>query len=648
MSYNPIPPRVWSRVQDRCIPDINAETISNLKYDKQMLAKGNVLQYKKNSSNLTKQQRYSQIAKGQWSGRRKCFAAQSETYTNPNTSSFQRINSVNIPFPNTIVGAPNNISGPFQYDVPNPFGCPTTVLVDGGTLVGNTYVNPCSGAVVRKTQTQNCNLTTDSNVPGPIQALCWDPRLATWYPKQRLTMPTSGDKWPEGYKGLVSAITPIPPVLSYNACPLTLIWTYNDCLPISSFYIYEGDLLYAVVPYTTTSLALNGLVSSQTYTFKMKSVSSGIESDFSNSVTFTTPIVEVPILDPIVQSCYVTLNWNVSNNPCPTIQSFNIYQDQISSPIQTILYPTTMASIYGLTPNVQYSFNVTSVSYGQESAHSNTQTVTQLPLYEISGSGGSVDVGGFHVITFTGTGTFKLNCSVSNSAILCVGGGGGGGAGNASLITAEGGGGGSGAVIDMSNCTIPVATYNILVGIGGTGGTGGVFGIDGATTSFGTSLYSGGGKGGQSATLSSPTATGGVIGDCSLNTTFSSSQIYTSLPGIYSDASYNGQGGNGNVNGYLAGSNGNNTFVTLYSAPVSYIQSNYGGGGGGGGINGLGGSGGNTGVGGTLGGSANNNGISASTQGSGGGGGGFPIDSVGGNGGNGGNGVIILKIPIVG
>ena len=268
MSYNPIPPRVWSRVQDRCNRDV--ETTSNLKYDKQMLAKGNVLQYKKNSSNLTKQQRYSQIAKGQWSGRRKCFAAQSETYSNPNTSSFKRVNYVDISI--------NSV---------NPFGCPTTVLQDGGTLVGTTYVNPCSGAVVRKTHAENCYLTTDSGVPGPVQVLCWDPSIATWYPRQRLTMPTSGTKWPEGYKGLVSAITPTPPVLSYDACSVTLSWTYDVCLPISSFYIYEDNILYKVVPYPITSTPLYGLITSQTYTFKIKSVSNKTESDFSNTVSVT-------------------------------------------------------------------------------------------------------------------------------------------------------------------------------------------------------------------------------------------------------------------------------------------------------------------------------------------------------------------------
>ena len=58
MSYNPIPPRVWSRVQNRCLFEQGLTT------ETRILAKGNVLQYKKNSSNLTKQQKYSQISKG--------------------------------------------------------------------------------------------------------------------------------------------------------------------------------------------------------------------------------------------------------------------------------------------------------------------------------------------------------------------------------------------------------------------------------------------------------------------------------------------------------------------------------------------------------------------------------------------------------
>jgi hypothetical protein len=386
MSYNPIPPRVWSRVQDKCstntdtsqlvyVPLTNSyESLSKYNYDKQMLLKGNVLQYKNNSSNLTKKQRYTQIAKGQWAGRRKCFATQSETYTNPNTSSFQRVNYVNIPFPNNIVGAPNNVSGPFQYDVPNPFGCNTTVLEDGGSLVGNTYVNPCTQEVVRTTYNQPCNLTTASDVPGPVQVLCWDPKVATWYPRQRYIMPTSGTKWPEGYKGLVSAVTPIPPILSLDAasfCPIVLSWTFNNCLPISNFYIYQNDVLVQIVPYTTTTVSITGLVPSTTYSYYIRSVSSGIESDFSNSVVVIIPPIDVPTLAPIVATCPVVLNWSISYN-CPVIDSFNVYQDSVL--IQNVF--TTSATITGLIPSTTYSYYIRSVSSGIESAISNTESVT--------------------------------------------------------------------------------------------------------------------------------------------------------------------------------------------------------------------------------------------------------------------------------
>ena len=70
-NYNPIPPRVWSRVQNKCTyladvsTNINIETL----YQEQLYYKGNILQYKKNSSNLTKNQRYSQINKGLWANR---------------------------------------------------------------------------------------------------------------------------------------------------------------------------------------------------------------------------------------------------------------------------------------------------------------------------------------------------------------------------------------------------------------------------------------------------------------------------------------------------------------------------------------------------------------------------------------------------
>ena len=202
--YNPQPPRAWSRVEDLCAlttsttssgtvlsPVTNTQVpLGAYYYDVQMINKGNVLQYKKNSSSLTKKQRYSQIAKGQWVNRTKTWATQSDTYSNPNMTSLKRVNYTVVPLP---------------FGVIDPCGCPTTTYQNGGNLVCNQTVNPCTNQVTETTFVPRCNPSTDSNVPGKIQALCWNNRLQTWYPRQRYTMNNSTNKWPQNYKLFRSA-----------------------------------------------------------------------------------------------------------------------------------------------------------------------------------------------------------------------------------------------------------------------------------------------------------------------------------------------------------------------------------------------------------------------------------------------------------
>ena len=183
--YNPKPPRAWYRVQ---IDVLNNP--ASYQPEKQMLLKGNILQYKKNSSNLTKQQRYSQIAKGQWTNRTKSWASQTQTSTNPNTSSLLRVNYESVPLIDPII---------------DPFGCITTIIKNGGTLVGNTVVNPCTDEIIQVTTVEPCNPTSASNVPGQIVPLCWTGRVQTWYPRTNLTMNTTTDKWPVNYKLFKSA-----------------------------------------------------------------------------------------------------------------------------------------------------------------------------------------------------------------------------------------------------------------------------------------------------------------------------------------------------------------------------------------------------------------------------------------------------------
>lgn len=255
--YNPVPSRQWFRVENRCptndsangsvyVPFLKKNILAGeLAYEMQMLAKGNVLQYKINSSNLTSNQRYSKIAQGKWVNRTTTWASQSEVYTNPNTSSLRRIGTKrNItidgapttlpvslssyckPSPvNTIVVPPSNSSsnkkkpnlptkpkpkpntGPVVKSFPTyiPPVVDPVVISDGGALVCSQTVNPCTGEVIYQGRVSSCNTTTASDVPGTIQLLCYNGRLPTYYPRQRLTMNNSGNKWPQGIKYIRSA-----------------------------------------------------------------------------------------------------------------------------------------------------------------------------------------------------------------------------------------------------------------------------------------------------------------------------------------------------------------------------------------------------------------------------------------------------------
>ena len=307
-NYNPAPPRVWSRVQNQCtyiIPNssynsayipLTNQTVSlaQANYEEKIFYKGNILQYKGNSSRLTKKQKYTQLAKGFGPNRTKIFATQTQTYTNPNTTGLLRANYTTYPYLNQIVGAPNNISGPFQYNAPNPFDCSSNSIQDGGTLVCGTYANPCTGEIIKTGSTSSiiCNSASASDVPG-TSILCWNNNIQTWFPRQRYFMNNSTDKWPQGYKGFKSAVTPEAPVLtlvSYTPTSVALSWTdisNNNCIPISSYNIYQNGILIETQPYTITSTTINNLSSGTTYNFYITSVSTNIQSEQSNQINIT-------------------------------------------------------------------------------------------------------------------------------------------------------------------------------------------------------------------------------------------------------------------------------------------------------------------------------------------------------------------------
>lgn len=561
-NYNPVPPRVWSRVQNPCTFIFPGDTYQNAyipltgqtvplaqaNYEMQMLNKGNVLQYKGNSARLTKTQKYSQLARCAGPNRTKVFATQSETYTNPNTTGLLRVGYSSYPYPNQIVGAPNNISGPFEYNVQNPFDCSSNSIQDGGTLVCGTYANPCSGEIIQNNNGTAiiCNSASASDVPGS-SVLCWNNKVQTWFPKQRYFMNNSTSKWPQGYKGFQSAVSPPTPInltatyiISGSNVIVTLTWEANNikCLPISSFNIYQNGRLIKTVPYYVNDTTITySLIGFSELMFYVTALSGNAESPKSNEVTVNLPLIDV------VASNY---NTNLSN--------FSQFSNS-----GVIIFTNIGASSF----NINYAsptlnFTLFAIGGGGSGGHGgnnggggftggsgggggggflNTQTLTG-GIY--SSVNFSINVGGSAsgssvsstVITFTGNG--GNNGSNGNDAPpLDYGSGGSGGSGNGS-----GGHGSDGGSTNDSNgsngspnyytFTVNGNTYNIYFGGGGGGGAyqqhhaagGSSCGGQGGTGSGGSgnrtgyggaynissgisSIYVGGGGGGGSGTNTS-------------------------------------------------------------------------------------------------------------------------------------------------
>ena len=455
--YLPQPPRAWSRVQNSCslitdnnpgfnlvrdpytnefiAPSVLAERIA-------MLNKGNVLQYKANSSNLTKSQRYSKIAKGQWINRNTTWATQSTRgYTNPNTTKLKRTGDViNIainPVTGEIIGptinpptCPNPIIQ-INEDLPANEGTSGTgeepeipppvepsegsdvfppiiaeepvepiIIQDGGSLICSIQEDNCTGEVKRHVSQQLCNPTSDSDVPGPIQLLCWNDGTQTWYPRQRYTMSNSTDKWPINYKLLVSAVKPPAPLLTATTenCFITLNWYSNNpinncnCLQITGYNIYLDDKLYQKVPSSVNSITFFGPL--KQYTIYVKSTSNDIES--------------------------------VSSNVINVFQSKNI----------VILEKS----------NIKYTLFTGGVII----------ETTFLPVY----NGG-------------GQGIAELSSCINHPInMLLIAGGGGGGCGNNSDTTGPGGGAGGGSIININGFIPPLnEKISLFVGSGGGGKT---------------------------------------------------------------------------------------------------------------------------------------------------------------------------------
>jgi hypothetical protein len=230
-------PLQWSRVKNPCVYDTQPPC-STCVVDYLQYVKGNILQYKANSSNLTKSQRYSQIAKGMWVNRTKTYSTQSQIYTDNNTNSLSQVNYTNLnistlPFPTPttlpITACPqvipvyaNSLPQNIPFSTTNntlPPLIPTNtakksktnslvptnnnqpavaspiIIPNGGNLICNVVQDKCSGQILNVGVQQTCFSTSFSDVPGSGM-LCWTGDKPTYYPRTRVSYSSGGTKFP--------------------------------------------------------------------------------------------------------------------------------------------------------------------------------------------------------------------------------------------------------------------------------------------------------------------------------------------------------------------------------------------------------------------------------------------------------------------
>jgi hypothetical protein len=358
---------VWYRVQNSCsviapTNDTDNEFVK-VPYSNQiiptvelgptlaMINKGNILQYKKNSSNLTQQQKYSQIAKGKWVNR-------TTTWASPVTCPTPPIINNNVLPPNS---GESGMPPPPPPPPPPPVDSGTAIPVisvpvvepivipDFGNLVCGTQENLCTGEVIMPIKLDNCNPTTDSDVPGAIELLCWNDGNPTWYPRQRYIMNNSTDKWPVNAV-LESAIKPSTPILSATIdCNVATLSWYSEfeCLPVTSYNIYQNGEFLVNILKNSYSLTLEYSID---YNFNIIALNGTIASYSSNILDINIqPIIpDVPInLSATVNiDLSITLTWDPPSNT-NFISYYNLYLDYVYiTSVASNVYSYTFTGLY--------------------------------------------------------------------------------------------------------------------------------------------------------------------------------------------------------------------------------------------------------------------------------------------------------------
>ena len=648
--YNPQPPRVWSRVQNNCSltntnDDTNINTTVTIPYTNivipfqelgakiAMINKGNVLQYKKNSSNLTKNQRYSLIAKGKWTNRTTTWASQSTRgYTNPNTQSLLRVGSTNVTLTGNETGLPVTCPAqltPINYMVPanksgitnpivpppippDPAGSGTNiplvpvpfiepiVIQDFGNLVCGSRQNLCTGEIITPIKLDNCHPTTDSNVPGTIQDLCWNDGNPTWYPRQRYVMTNSTDKWPVNAT-LLSAVRPTTPILeiTVNCNVATLSWyTLYDCLPVTSYNIYKnGQFLtnvftttYNIDIYNDNSIAqfyvvaLNGLIVSDasnivdlTY-IPIKYTTNGVITNYNPLTSSTTPNGFTYILFNNISSSYY---FNLTSGTIPNLYYMIVGPGSTGQSGYSAAYYSqggVGSGAGGCYNGLIADFPTNNYSITIPASNSNTifRNSINSSLFNITATSGQFINRGAVNMTLNSV-TSILSASSSISGEFGVGGE-SYGVNNISTITygTDGGSvfiGTNGNVGNFIKFLGDGLQSNMLFGGGGGGGGGG---NDGVTNHAG---YNGGGGGGGGGTGSTSGGTGvnGFSGLVGANGGNGGSSFNISQGG------YGGGGGGGGAGPYttsgiqlrgLGGDGGSSMLLLYFQDPCSQNNPN--------------------------------------------------------------------------
>ena len=510
MSRNLILNRPLTRVQSSCSLEITSLAtldrnrfatipytgkvvpVAQLPYEIAMLRKGNILQYKKNSSNLTKKQQYSLIAQGKWYYR-KTWASQSSTgYTNPNTGSLQRVNSETVElFPNS--------------DRP-------VYVQDFGTLVCGTIENPVTGTVTTNAVAPNCHPTTDSNVPGKIMDLCWNDGITPWFPRTRYNMSSSNSKLNIDYK-LNSALKFEGVTLTSTLiCPINSIkldWTYtNTCISAQGFNIYQNDVLIYSLPALQKSITF---------------VPTNIQGNLIYYVTATNRYYES------AQSNVVIVNTSLGF----VINDANVDNIIVTTNSLTILANLTIEVICNIGSNTINIFCVGGGggggggTFGLDNGGGGggggggliTEAIGFVPTattYSINiGAAGPGGAGGYmanNTIFAGSAGTSGGNTSIVGGTTNIIAAGGQGGKGNGQNTSTSGGPGGDSTGAGGTGGTVttyipPITSVNGGNGTDGGGGGGGSGGSGGRgkggngavnipTTNYGTIYGAGGGGGG--------------------------------------------------------------------------------------------------------------------------------------------------------